>query len=63
VSVPDGYDHALQQVVLVERLREVRALTGFNAHRIPERLSPRKMNCPTDHIMPLSRRSLTWFRP
>lgn len=59
VSVPDGYDHALQQVVLVERLREVRALTGFT--RI-ESLSDyaEEDELPTDHIMPLSRRPPTW---
>jgi MrfA Zn-binding domain len=49
----------LQQVVLVERLREVRALTGFT--RI-ESLSDyaEEDELPTDHIMPLSRRSPTW---
>jgi len=59
VSVPDGYDHALQQVVLVERLREVRALTGFT--RI-ESLSDyaEEDELPIGHIMPLSRRSPTW---
>ena len=58
-SVPDGYDSFLQQVVLVERLREVRALTGFT--RI-ESLSDyaEEDELPTDHIMPLSRRAPNW---
>lgn len=34
---PDGYDHLLQQVVLVSRLREVRALLGFTRLTSPDR--------------------------
>jgi len=34
---PDGYDHLLQQVVLVSRLREVQALLGFTRLTAPDR--------------------------
>jgi hypothetical protein len=34
---PDGYDRLLDQVVLVSRLREVRALVGFTRLAAPER--------------------------
>jgi len=59
VSVPDGYTHVIQQVVLVEKLREVRALTGFT--RI-ESLSDyaEEEELPTEHIMPLSRHKPRW---
>lgn len=36
-SNPDGYDHLLQQVVLVSRLREVQALLGFTRLAAPDR--------------------------
>ncbi len=59
VSAPDGYNRYFQQVVLVERLREVRALTGFT--RI-ESLSDytEEEELPSDHIMKLSRRPPRW---
>ena len=59
VSVPDGYTHVIQQVVLVEKLREVRAITGFT--RI-ESLSDyaEEEELPTEHIMPLSRHAPRW---
>ena len=59
VSVPDGYSHVIRQVVLVEKLREVRALTGFT--RI-ESLSDyaEEEELPTEHIMPLARRAPRW---
>src|SRR5258708_29679865 len=59
VSVPDGYTRVIQQVVLVEKLREVRALTGFT--RI-ESLSDyaEEEELPTEHIMPLSRHAPHW---
>lgn len=42
---PDGYDRLLDQVVLVTRLREVRALTGFTRLSAPDRdeLRPAKL--------------------
>jgi len=59
VSVPDGYTHVIKQVVLVEKLREVRALTGFT--RI-ESLSDytEEEKLPAEHIMRLARHDLRW---
>jgi len=59
VSAPDGYSDYFQQVVLVERLREVRALTGFT--RI-ESLSDytEEEELPSEHIMRLSRSAPYW---
>ncbi|WP_411741389.1 MULTISPECIES: DrmB family protein [unclassified Rhodococcus (in: high G+C Gram-positive bacteria)] len=37
ISGPDGYNHLLQQVVLVSRLREVQALVGFTRLTAPDR--------------------------
>ena len=37
---PEGYDRLLDQVVLVSRLREVRALVGFTRLAAPERGRP-----------------------
>lgn len=52
---PRGYDRLLDQVVLVRRLREVRALVGFTRLAAPERddLQPVRR-------VPLSRRSAEW---
>lgn len=59
-SVPAEYDHAIAQVVLVERLREVQALTGFT--RI-ESLSDyaEEEKLPQDHIMPLANKGPYWI--
>ncbi|WP_236022903.1 DUF1998 domain-containing protein, partial [Dictyobacter formicarum] len=59
-ETPAGYEQVIQQVVLVERLREVMALTGFT--RI-ESLSDfaEEEELPKDHIMQLSRRSPEWL--
>jgi hypothetical protein len=59
VSAPDGYSDVIEQVVLVERLREVQALTGFT--RI-ESLADyaEEEELPTEHIMPLSRHAPRW---
>ncbi len=59
VSVPDGFSHVVEQVVLVEKLREVRALTGFT--RI-DSLSDyaEEEELPTEHIMPLARHAPRW---
>jgi hypothetical protein len=58
-STPEEYAHLIEQVVLVERLREVRALTGFT--RI-ESLNDyaEEEELPSGHIMPLARRALRW---
>ncbi|MGH2497469.1 MAG: DrmB family protein [Ktedonobacteraceae bacterium] len=59
VSVPDGYSDVLSQVVLVERLREVMAMTGFT--RIESlRDYAEEEELPGEHIMPLSRNALRW---
>ena len=59
VSVPDGYSDVLAQVVLVERLREVMAMTGFT--RIESlRDYAEEEELPGEHIMPLSRHPLRW---
>ncbi len=59
-SVPQEYDHAFARVVLVERLREVQALTGFT--RI-ESLSDyaEEEKLPQDHIMPLANKGPYWL--
>lgn len=59
-SAPDGYTDVIQQVVLVERLREVRALTGFT--RIVS-LSDyaEEEELPAEHIMPLARHAPRWI--
>ena len=59
VSVPDGYSDMLAQVVLVERLREVMAMTGFT--RIESlRDYAEEEELPGEHVMPLSRHPLRW---
>lgn len=59
-DVPEGYTDQIQQVVLVERLREVRALTGFT--RI-ESLSDyaEDEELPKDHIMKLANKTPEWI--
>lgn len=59
VNVPDGYTDLIEQVALVERLREVRALTGFT--RI-ESLSDYAEDeaLPAEHIMRISRKLPYW---
>ena len=59
VAVPDGWDRFFSQVVLVERVREVRALVGFTRLESPEDLlDPGE---PTDITRaPLSRHAPAW---
>lgn len=59
VSAPYEYSNLIEQVVLVERLREVRALTGFT--RI-ESLNDytEEEELPSEHIMPLARHAPRW---
>jgi hypothetical protein len=59
VNPPSGYEQALKQVVLVERLREVRALIGFT--RI-ESLGDftEAQELPAERRAPLSRKRPTW---
>ncbi|GER90547.1 hypothetical protein KDW_47090 [Dictyobacter vulcani] len=55
-----GYEQYIQQVVLVERLREVMALTGFTRIESLNDFAEEK-ELPKDHIMPLSKRSPEWL--
>lgn len=59
-NVPEEYRQAIAQVILVERLREVKALTGFT--RI-ESLSDyaEEEKLPQDHIMPLANKGPYWI--
>jgi hypothetical protein len=58
-EIPEGYGHVIQQVVLVERLREVRALTGFTRlESLSDYAEEEKL--PAEHIMPLARRHPHW---
>jgi hypothetical protein len=59
-NVPEGYEDFIQQVVLVEKLREVQALTGFT--RI-ESLGDyaEEEELPQDHIMKLARKPPQWL--
>ncbi len=54
-ATPDGYGHLLDHVVLVPRLREVRALAGFTRLSAPERRDLRPANA-----VPLTRGPLSW---
>lgn len=59
VPVPSGYEQVLQQVVLVERLREVRALIGFTRIESPGDFSE-VIEIPEIRRAPLSRKRPTW---
>jgi hypothetical protein len=59
VTAPAGYEHLLKQVVLVERLREVRALVGFTRIEAPGDFTD-VMELPEDRRAPLSRKRPTW---
>jgi hypothetical protein len=59
VPSPDRYRDMIPQIVLVERLREVRALMGFTRIDSPDELEePNVEN--TRFIAPLSRKDPTW---
>ncbi len=59
VQPPVGYEQVLKQVVLVERLREVRALIGFTRIESPGDFSEVE-ELPEDRRAPLSRKRSTW---
>jgi hypothetical protein len=59
VAAPSGYEHLLKQVVLVERLREVRALIGFTRIEAPGDFTD-VMELPEERRAPLSRKRPTW---
>jgi hypothetical protein len=59
VRPPAGYEQVLKQVVLVERLREVRALIGFARIESPGDFSDVE-EMPEERRAPLSRKRPTW---
>src|SRR6266702_4403864 len=59
VSPPQGYEQVLKQVVLVERLREVRALIGFTRIESPGDFTE-VAEIPEERRVPLSRKRPTW---
>jgi hypothetical protein len=59
VAPPAGYEGVVKQVVLVERLREVRALIGFTRIESPGEFSD-LVEFPEIRRAPLSRKPATW---
>lgn len=59
VAPPTGYEKLIERVVLVERLREVRALTGFTRIDSPGNFNDVE-DIPKDRRAPLSRRPPLW---
>ncbi len=59
VKPPSGYEQVLKQVVLVERLREVRALIGFTRIESPGDFTEAQ-ELPAERRAPLSRKQPTW---
>jgi hypothetical protein len=59
VAPPTGYEQYLKQVVLAERLREVRALIGFTRIESPGDFSE-VTELPEERRVPLSRKRPTW---
>jgi hypothetical protein len=60
VAPPTGYERLIEQVVLVERLREVRALIGFTRIEAPGDFTE-MYEIPEIRRTPLSRKSPTWI--
>jgi hypothetical protein len=60
VGAPPGYDHRISRVVLVERLREVRALIGFTRIQSPGDFGDEAYTAP-DRRAPLSRTPPGWL--
>jgi hypothetical protein len=59
VATPEEYSNVISQVVLVERLREVRALIGFSRIESPGEFGDAEA-FPPERRAPLSRRTATW---
>jgi hypothetical protein len=59
VAVPGGFESTLERVVLVERLREVRALLGFTRIDAPGEFGDDGAAA-NSHRMPLARRPPAW---
>ncbi|GCE45278.1 uncharacterized protein DUF1998 [Thermosporothrix hazakensis] len=56
---PEEYREQIEKVVLIERLKEVRALTGFTRlESLSDYAEDEKI--PRDHIAPISRKPTTW---
>jgi hypothetical protein len=60
VKTPPKYQHSLSQVVLAERLREVRALAGFTRIDSPGEMAEEEEDV-IKAISPISRKSVTWI--
>ena len=58
-SAPTGYEQFLVKTVLVERLREVKALVGFTRLDAPEPFDEQALESPIQQA-PLSRHNLDW---
>ena len=59
VSIPKGWDHWLERVVLVERLRAVKALVGFTRLYSPGDYADLS-ELPEDRRVPLARKAPDW---
>ena len=59
VEPPTGFRSVIEEVVLAERLREVRALTGFTRIESPGDLADLE-DFPQDRIAPLTRKQPQW---
>ncbi|MGA9780150.1 MAG: DrmB family protein [Limisphaerales bacterium] len=59
VAPPKGYEQLIGQIVLVDRLREVRALTGFTRIDSPGNFSDIE-DIPKDRRAPISRHAPLW---
>lgn len=60
VDPPDGYAQFFDRIVLVERLREVRALIGFTRIESPRDFDT-PFDLPNEKRAPLSRQAPTWI--
>ena len=59
-GVPAAYRDQIAQVVLVEKLREVRAFTGFTRIDAPGELADLDMECVGNKLAPIARSSPRW---
>ncbi len=60
VAIPEGFEDSLARVVLVERMREVRALVGFTRIDAPGELDE-EPTVVADRRMAISRQKPTWI--
>jgi hypothetical protein len=59
VNPPVGYEHRIKKVVLAERIREVRVVTGFTRIESPGDLTE-EGEIPEERIAPLTRKQPKW---